>query len=632
MENKVEFIKNHFSWVIAFVCLSLFSFNFWLFYPGYMSVDWGGYVLPSLENNLRNWHPVIYPSLLLRLSKIFGYHIWYSLLFNLVPFYLGIYVLVIGFWRKFHSQWCWLGLLPICIGNIFFNNIIMHGSFSSPMFVFLLWTIVLYQILNGISLKNIIIAGIAFLFATISRHNALIQTYPIFFIYSWIILQKSKPSHKILKYMGWCFLFAGLTLAVSIGIPSLLKEGKSYPSTHIFLHQIAGACVPSNDASCFKPEWYEEGRSFDDVKTEYLDYPLLADKMTWRTTEKHPFHGGKLDELDKLWLDSIMKHPYNYIKHINAFIIQMWHANSLDAQISFKEKNRCIRSSDSSKLIDKYPYNEIFYKTSVHKVQIFSFLNKLFLQIPTIFYILLNYVLFIISGVLFYKRRDLLSLFTLSSSIAGIAGSIIFCVFTPATFPRYIYPVIVSTLTSTIGIILHFCTKTPILECNIEKTNFKEMIKKSKKALITISILIILYIVYAYINAPLKARADVYAPYNDTPYFLVHQNNVPQPAPEASWMPNGGNRGVVIQKMGNSMSFTITALEDTNITIALRGPDERDANGKRYEKWVKYTDFHINGKKILFKPIDVWHDKPYKHTLSAKKNNIYKVDLKWRKK
>ncbi len=625
-------IKNHFAWIIAFICLSLFSFNFWLFYPGYLSVDWGGYLLPSLESYFSNWHPVIYPFSLLKLSNIFGYHIWYSLLFNLIPFYLGVYTLVLSFWKKFHSQWCWLGLLPICVGNIFFNNIIMHGSFSSPMLIFLLWTIVLYQILVDINLKNTIITCIAFIFATISRHNALIQVYPIFFIYSWIIVQKSRPSHKLLKYISWCFLFAGLTLAVSIGIPSLLKEGRSYPSNHVFLHQIAGACVPSNDESCFKPEWYEEGRSFDDVKLEYQAYPLLADKMTWKSVEKHPFRAGKLDDLSKLWLHSIIKHPSSYIKYVGSFIVQMWHANSLDAQISFKEKNRCIRSSDCIKLVDKYLSNEIFYETPVQKVQILNLLKEIFPQIPTLFYITLNYVLFIISGVLFYKRRDFLLLYTLSSSIAGVAGSIIFCIFTPATLPRYIYPVIISTLTSTISIVLHFCTKTPILECNIEKTNFKEMIKKNKKALIVISILIILYSVYAYINTPLKARADVYAPYNDTPYFVVHQNNVPQPAKEAAWMPKWGNRGVVVQENGHKTTFSITALQGADITIALRGPDERNAAGKRIEKWVEYTSFKINGKPAISSHKTVWHDKPLIYILKAKKDKVYNIELKWRKK
>ncbi len=626
MKSKLKFIKNHFSWVIAFVCISLFSFNFWLFYPGYVTVDWAN-VIPEFQMN--NWMPVIYSHLLKIITKIFGYHIYYSLLFNLVPFYLGIYIIILGCWKKFHSQWCWLGLLPVCIGNIFFNNLFMHCSFASPMFIFLLWTIVLYQILVGISLKNIFFAGIAFIFATISRHNALIQTYPIFFIYSLIILQNQ---NKLLKYTGLCFLFAGLTLAVSIGIPSLLKEGKSYPSTHIFLHQIAGACVPSNDESCFKPEWYEEGRSFDDVKREYNLSPLLADKMTWRTVEKHPFHGGRLNQLTNMWIKSIIRYPYNYLRHTSRFTSEMWHANTLDKIVYLNRKNRCLRETDTDKIINKYPYNEIFYKTPNSKIKIYDVLINLLPQIPTIFYILLNYILFIISGILFYKKRDLLSLYTLSSSTAGIAGSIIFCIFTPAIFPRYIYPVLASSLTSTIGIILHFCSKTPILECNIEKTNFKEMMKNSKKALITISFLIILYSIYAYINAPLKARADVYTLYNDIPYFIVHQNNIPQPALEASWMPNGGNRGVVVQQLGNSMSFTITALEDTDIKIALRGPDERDSNGKRYEKWVKYTSFTINGKEILPANQDVWHDKPFKHILKAKKNNAYKVNLKYRKK
>ena len=117
-------IKKDFSWIIAFICLILFVFNFWLFYPGYMMHDWT-WVMTNFD--LNNHHPILYPFLFKHIATIFGNHIFVPLLFNLIPFYLGIYVLIISCYKKFQSKWCLLGLLPICIGNIFFNSL---SSFS----------------------------------------------------------------------------------------------------------------------------------------------------------------------------------------------------------------------------------------------------------------------------------------------------------------------------------------------------------------------------------------------------------------------------------------------------------------------------------------------------------------------
>ena len=161
---------------------------------------------------------------------------------------------------------------------------------------------------------------------------------------------------------------------------------------------------------------------------------------------------------------------------------------------------------------------------------------------------------------------------------------------------------------------------------------------KTKQRLnFTIKIFLIFFLlcgVYAFIlvHIPLRARVDVSTKYTDDPMFHVRLDGQGVPVKEAEWMNKGGYRGVVTHQVGNGMCFTITALQDADITISLRGPDERDAYGKRYERWVKYTSFKINGELVVFGNKDVWHDKPFKYTLKAKKNNAYKVELKWRKK
>lgn len=135
---------------------------------------------------------------------------------------------------------------------------------------------------------------------------------------------------------------------------------------------------------------------------------------------------------------------------------------------------------------------------------------------------------------------------------------------------------------------------------------------------------------YLITGIPVKARFDLSVPYSENQTFIAIKNN--KELPEAGWMPKYDNRGYIIEKKGNKYNFILIAFEDADIKIVLRGPDERDANGKRIEKWVRYTDFSIDGKKILLNPTDVWHDNAFRYTLKAKKNHPYKIKLKWRKK
>lgn len=620
-------LKKYFSAVCLIVCTILFLFNFWLFWPGYITHDWA-YVMTNF--NLNNHQPIMYALILKKISKLWGYHIYVPLLFNLIPFYLGICIIILGCWKRFQSQWCWLGLLPLLVGNIFFNNILLHSSFSSPMFVFLLWAIVLYQILVGITYKNLVGAGVAFLFALLSRHNAIIQVYPVFFIYSYFIVQKMKPTFRLLKYCGILLLFACLTLTIAYSVPQVLKKGEAYPSTHIFLHQIAGACVPNQDENCFKAEWYEDGKSFADVQKEYLTDALNADRMSRHWFPEHPFKHANLEDIHTIWLKAIVKYPYDYLLHISRFIGKMWLSDT-QKNVQLTDDKHCVTKKDCEWLTKSFSEKELFYKSTPAKIAIYNFLKKGLPTIKTIFFVCLNFILLIVAGILFIRRRNVALLYCLASSIAGVASSIIFCVFSPVTDSRYIYPVIVSTLMALGGGILYFCDKRLELQFISESINIRDSIRKYKKYLLILFIVLLSCAVLLKEKSPLVSRVDVYSAYKSKPIFLVHQNQTSRPLPEAKWMLSGGNRGFVVHQNGKKMNFTIFAFQNADIKISLRGPDVRDDSGKRLEKWVKYTDFTIDDKKILSEPVKVWHDKPYRYTLKAKKNHLYKIKLKMRK-
>ena len=608
--------------MINFICIALFIFNFWLFYPGYLVYDWSHLLIYNFP--LNDWHPVIYPFLLKYISNYFGYHIYYPLLFNLIPFYLGLYVLTLGLWKKYSSKKCLLGLLPVFIANIYFYNIVGHSSFSSPMFIFLLWAIVLYQILIGITRINSIFLFIAFLFAILSRHNALIQVYPIFFIYSYLIVSKLKSSsYLLLKYIGLLIAFAGFSILLAIGIPRLLKNEQSYPANHTFLLQIAGACVPHNDESCFNKDWYRNEKNYTDVEELYKAHPLFADKMVFGANS--PFPIKKMEGLSSLWVEAIIKYPSDYLEHIHKYIKKMWHQPALQWDVFIATKNHCLTPSEADLLTGKYSESELFYEAPKFKIKVYNFLKKLLIEVPTIFFISLSYILFVVTGILFIKKRDILLLFSLSSSIAGIAGSIIFCMFTPTIDSRYIYPVLISSLMSVIGIIVWLChNKITVFTINA---------KVSVRKIIAITtVFVLLYGIYNYFYGSLTARVDVFASYTDEPTFIIQQKDISKPTEEANWMFKGGNRGVVITEHGNNMTFTIVALQNVDINIVLRGPYILNSKNEVLESWVKYTSFKINGLSAIFENKNVWHNEPFKYVLHAQKNQTYTIQLKWRKK
>ena len=113
----IKFKKYLFPVVTGIICIALFLFNAWLAWPGYIHVDTPHSLLLAKDN----WHPIIVVYLLQFFYWLLGTHVYYMLLFNLVPLYLGLFVFVLAFYQKFRTKWTFLFLFPALIGNIFFR-------------------------------------------------------------------------------------------------------------------------------------------------------------------------------------------------------------------------------------------------------------------------------------------------------------------------------------------------------------------------------------------------------------------------------------------------------------------------------------------------------------------------------
>lgn len=156
----------------------------------------------------------------------------------------------------------------------------------------------------------------------------------------------------------------------------------------------------------------------------------------------------------------------------------------------------------------------------------------------------------------------------------------------------------------------------------------KNMPQCVKKTAITLGVAALLYVGYGL--RPVTFRTDISVEYS--PEMIMSLKVGEKEISEATWMQNGGRRGFFVQKEGYSARYELLMKEDGEVTIALRNPNGRSVGENCRNKEVKYTYFSINEDKILTEPVVVCYDKPFTYVLKAKKNKLYKIKFKVRRK
>lgn len=138
-----------------------------------------------------------------------------------------------------------------------------------------------------------------------------------------------------------------------------------------------------------------------------------------------------------------------------------------------------------------------------------------------------------------------------------------------------------------------------------------------------------------YKDNPTTARVDMleYAT-KDEPCFDVMINN--QKQSKAEHLAKNGNQGYVTEYDGKRQHLELLIKRDNcKINFILRGiwdPIYKNNPSKGLIKhWVEYTNFSINGKEIIAEPVTVWHDKPFRYSITTNKGDKLNVDLKWKK-
>ena len=77
------------------LCAGICAFTFWLGFPGFHNVS---DVYVNIALSKQNFAPVFISYVLEVLYVLFGRHLYYLFLFNIVPFYLGLFFIIAGFY------------------------------------------------------------------------------------------------------------------------------------------------------------------------------------------------------------------------------------------------------------------------------------------------------------------------------------------------------------------------------------------------------------------------------------------------------------------------------------------------------------------------------------------------------
>ena len=464
--TRYDYIFLGFAFVLCF-CVG--AFTFWLGFPGFI-IDADTFRV--LRFDLSNYGPIMNSLFIELISSIFGKHTFYLFLLNNITLYLGIWFLIAGFYLCFRSVFALALIFIAFIGNIYLGNFIAMNYILMANFIFCAYSVILFLILarqcvgKRIRIMLWILAFVLLFLGLLWRHNAIFSAFPAFFIICYLFLQnRGLDSPKFTKiYAKFMLLSAVLCLVVVVGFPKVISKD-SNPQNHLLLLQIAGACVPADDSSCFKQKWYEKDKSFDSVKEAYNSNPLNGD--LYACWGGKIFSCNKLDWLKLQWLKSIAKYPSNFIAHESRFFKAMWWQNPRDddewghAKSVIKTPMRIQEKQLGEWRLDSlkdYPQNEWHITFSPLQERIYTiFYNNLPVLNHAIF-VAIGFALLMFSafGIVWWrnqKRDKSLLIFTFATALTTFASAFIIAAMAIVTHSRYMSPVAIFSVIALVGFV-----------------------------------------------------------------------------------------------------------------------------------------------------------------------------------
>lgn len=508
MIKKVCFFIISFSLITA-LCVT----HCWL---GWRTFSWNGDSASMILLNMSGWHPAIV-SYMLRFVYIFtGVHVYPLLLLQVIPFYIAIFILIWAVFKKYNTFLALGLILPFFIRQLYLMPVELMSSSFSLIWTFLLYSVVLYGVLNPEFRSKttkwiyLFFVGVLFCIALISRQNAIIQVWPVILIGIGIYLNKFELTlwSYLKRFIGFSFLGGLFCIVLNLVLTSAISHtdnGNVLPATPTFLHQIAGSCLPDMDITCFDenwfvPEWKKDPKKWERLKEVYDKNLLFGDALAASWIAEKPFpHYTKFEGLYQKWIYAITKHPYNFWIHVKRFYEFMWTQDwkrQRIMRVKVVPDDEFERGSYHTHPVSEKEQKER-HKLAKHiepkefrnfwnapRKKIGRFLEKYIPTPSNLQFIILNFILFVIAVVLWlYQRRNTLFLFFLSITTAGFLSNLLIPLFTPTIWFRYSFPIY---MCGTISVCIFFVIAFPkifiFLQQGFKKLKERFLVRKNKQS------------------------------------------------------------------------------------------------------------------------------------------------------
>ncbi|WP_302272820.1 hypothetical protein [Brachyspira aalborgi] len=450
--------------IIAFISvLFLAVFHYWLCYPGiFFNWDMWRIYGEAISGRFTNGNPVIFSYILYILYNLFGYHTHYLFLINIILFYLGLFIIIISLYYKFRNKYI-IFLILISLIPYFFFLIINHlKDYVAILNIWLSFSIIFCLCLVNIKNKiiSLLLKFLSILFLLIgmlSRHNFIVLVYPMFIFFAYNILEKYGVKNK-LKYLitfifimvifafGLIFIYKMFPRAI-IGKDILAMDTKA-----IQLLQISALAVRNNDNSLIPEEWYKYRKDFEDLKIIYSSNPYNSDIFVFIDKDKNPFiNNSQIKNVNNILIKYILKYPFTYIKYLYEIGMQYFKIFNMDKVNVYYTQYHLFKHYELISYFDNSGIN-----FTDNKAKIYSNLYRFIPEIPFYCFILLYFIVFIISGILWLLKpiyRTKLLLFTLCVCLCALSTNIILIIYSPIPLFRYIYPIMPLSVLSLISFI-----------------------------------------------------------------------------------------------------------------------------------------------------------------------------------
>ena len=451
------------------LCFGVGAFSFWLGFPGYLGYD----TMHILDFNISNWAPVTNTIFIGLFSLIFGKHTFYVFLWNLITLYLGIWFLIAGFYLRYKSAFALAPLFIVLLGNVYLSNFVALNYILMANFIFCAYSVILFLILarqcvgKRIRATLWILVFVLLFLGLLWRHNAIFSAFPAFFIIGYLLLKDLDST--LWHYASFIALSAILCVSLAIELPKMLSKPYLVASKHLYLLQIAGACVPANDATCFDDSWYIfEGSAvayFDKVKKAYNSNPIDGDLYL---CQNGIFECGALNGLKSAWLKAIFKYPHNFLSHESRFFKAMWWQNPRDYD-EFEQTPSVIKPPQIIKeppndfkrnILQKwdYPKDEWSINFSPLREKIYTALYNHLPVLNHAIFVAMGFALLMFSafGIVWWRNEKCdksLLIFTFATALTTFASAFIIAAMAIVTHSRYMSPVAIFSVIALVGFV-----------------------------------------------------------------------------------------------------------------------------------------------------------------------------------